>query len=38
MGLDKAPEPQTDETLAGVARVILAITIERVGAINYIDR
>jgi PPOX class probable F420-dependent enzyme len=38
MGLDKPPEPQTDETLAAVGRVILAITIDRVGTINYIDQ
>jgi PPOX class probable F420-dependent enzyme len=38
MGLDEAPEPQTDEALAGVGRVILAITIDRVTAINYIDQ
>lgn len=31
------PEPQTDEALAAVDRVILAITIERVGPVNYIE-
>jgi PPOX class probable F420-dependent enzyme len=30
------PEPQTDEALAAVDRVILAITVERVSAANYI--
>jgi PPOX class probable F420-dependent enzyme len=30
------PEPQSDEALAGVDRVILAIKVERVGAANYI--
>jgi PPOX class probable F420-dependent enzyme len=31
------PEPQTDEALAAVDRVILAITVERVAAVNYIQ-
>ena len=31
------PEPMSDEALAEVGRVILAITIERVTAANYID-
>lgn len=35
LGLDEAPEPQTDEALAGVGRVILAMTVERVAAVNY---
>jgi hypothetical protein len=30
------PEPQSDEALAAVDRVILAITVERVSAANYI--
>ncbi len=36
-----APEPppeQTDEALAGVGRVILALTVERVSAANYLDQ
>ena len=37
MGLDEPPEPQTDEALAAAERVILAITIERVGPVTYID-
>jgi hypothetical protein len=31
------PEPQSDEALAAADRVILAITIERVSAINHLD-
>ena len=37
MGLDAAPEPQSDEALAGVGRVILAITVERVGPVTYLE-
>lgn len=37
MGLDSPPAPQTDAALAGVGRVILAITIERVAAVSYIS-
>jgi hypothetical protein len=37
MGLDEPPEPQSDEALAGVGRVILAITVKRVAAVSYID-
>ncbi len=37
MGLGEPPEPQTDEALAAAGRVILAITIERVGPVTYID-
>jgi PPOX class probable F420-dependent enzyme len=35
--LPEAPEPQTDAALAAVDRVILAITVEQVGPVNYID-
>lgn len=35
-GMDEPPEPQTDEALAAIDRVILAITVERVSAANYI--
>ena len=35
-GADEPPEPMSDEALAEVGRVILAITIERVSAANYI--
>jgi PPOX class probable F420-dependent enzyme len=35
--MEEPPEPQTDEALAAVDRVILAITVERVGPVNYID-
>jgi hypothetical protein len=31
------PEPPSDEALAAAERVILAITIERVSAINHLD-
>ncbi len=36
-GTDEPPEPQTDSALAAIDRVILAITVERVGPVNYID-
>ena len=35
--LDEPPEPQSDEALAGVGRVILAIEIERVGPVTYVE-
>jgi PPOX class probable F420-dependent enzyme len=35
-GAQVAPEPMSDETLAQAGRVLLAITIERVSAINYV--
>jgi PPOX class probable F420-dependent enzyme len=31
------PEPMTDEALAAVGRVVLAISIERVSAVNYLQ-
>jgi PPOX class probable F420-dependent enzyme len=34
-GADEPPEPQTDEALAAVDRVILAITVDRVSAITH---
>ena|ERR1700730_3231183 len=37
MGAEQAPEPQTDQALAAVGRVIIAITIERIGPASYID-
>jgi PPOX class probable F420-dependent enzyme len=38
MGLDApAPEVQSDEALAGVGRVILAITVEHVGPVSYLE-
>lgn len=37
LGLDAPPVPQTDAALADVGRVILAITIERVAAVNYVE-
>lgn len=38
MGTEELPEPQTDEALAGVGRVIIAITVERVTAANFLER
>ena len=35
-GTPEPPEPQSDEALAAIDRVILAITIERIAAVNYI--
>jgi PPOX class probable F420-dependent enzyme len=37
MGLDEPPEPQSEEALAAAGRVILAIAIERVGPVTYIE-
>jgi PPOX class probable F420-dependent enzyme len=34
-GTPDPPEPQSDEALAAIDRVILAITVERVSAVNY---
>jgi PPOX class probable F420-dependent enzyme len=36
-GMAEPPEPQSDEALAAIDRVILTITIERVSAVNYIE-
>jgi PPOX class probable F420-dependent enzyme len=36
-GLDEPPEPQTDEALAGIGRVILRIAVDRVSAVSYIE-
>jgi hypothetical protein len=38
MGSDEPPEAQTDEALAAVGRVIIAITVERVAAITHMER
>jgi PPOX class probable F420-dependent enzyme len=35
--LPEPPEPQTDEALAAVGRVVLRIEIDRVSAVNYIS-
>jgi PPOX class probable F420-dependent enzyme len=35
-GASQLPEPMSDETLAQAGRVILAITVERVSAANYV--
>jgi hypothetical protein len=37
LGADEPPEPQSDEALAEVGRVIVALTIERVSSVNYLD-
>ena len=37
LALDEPPEPQTDEALAGVGRVIIAVEVERVGPASYLD-
>lgn len=37
LGTEEPPEPQTDEALAAVGRVILAITAERVGPATYLE-
>jgi hypothetical protein len=36
-GTPEPPDPQSDEALAAVDRVILAITVDRVSAVNYIQ-
>ena len=36
-GSPEPPEPQSDDALAAIDRVVLAITVERVGPVNYID-
>lgn len=35
-GAQEPPEPMSDETLAQAGRVLLAITIEQVSAVNYV--
>ena len=35
-GAEEPPEPQSDEALAAVGRVILAIDVERVGPVSYV--
>jgi len=37
MGSDEPPEPQSDEALAAVGRILIAITIERVTAVNNLE-
>ncbi len=37
MGSDEPPEEQSDAALASVGRVIIAITVERVSAVSYLD-
>jgi PPOX class probable F420-dependent enzyme len=36
-GSPEPPEPQTDEALAAVGRVLLEIDVERVGPVSYLD-
>jgi PPOX class probable F420-dependent enzyme len=36
-GLPEPPEPQTDEALAEIGRVVLRIAVERVTALNYLS-
>jgi PPOX class probable F420-dependent enzyme len=38
MQADEPPEPQSDEALAAVGRVIIAIAIERVAAVSHLER
>lgn len=38
LGTEELPEEQTDEALAGVGRVIIAITVERVTAASFLER
>jgi PPOX class probable F420-dependent enzyme len=37
MGQAEPPEPQTDEALAAVGRVILEIEVEQVGPVSYVE-
>ena len=37
VGSEEAPQPQTDEALASVGRIIVAIAIERVAAVGHLD-
>jgi PPOX class probable F420-dependent enzyme len=36
-GSEEPPEPQTDEALAAIGRVVIRIAIEQVSAVNYIQ-
>jgi PPOX class probable F420-dependent enzyme len=36
-GTEEPPEPQSDAALAEVDRVVLALTVDRVSAVNYLD-
>lgn len=38
MQADEPPEPQTDEALAAVGRVIIAIAIQRVAAVSHLEQ
>ncbi len=37
LGSEEVPEPQTDEALAGVGRVIIALTVERVSGAGFLE-
>ena len=37
MGSEEPPEPQSDEALAQVGRVILELTVERVTSVSHLD-
>jgi hypothetical protein len=37
MALDEPPEPQSEEALASVGRVIIAVEVEHVGHASYLD-
>lgn len=37
MGLGEPPDPQPEEALAAAGRVILAIDVERIGPVTYVD-
>ncbi|MDP9144162.1 MAG: hypothetical protein M3N43_05635 [Actinomycetota bacterium] len=37
-GTDETPEPQTDEALAALDRVVLTIAVKRVGPVSYLTR
>jgi PPOX class probable F420-dependent enzyme len=37
LGLEETPEPQTDEALAAVRRVLLVIEVEHVGPASYLE-
>ena len=37
-GMDEPPEPQSDEALAEIDRVVLAITVDRVSAVTHMDK
>ncbi len=38
LGLDEPPQAQSDESLAAVGRVILALRVEHVGPVSYVEQ